>query len=148
MLVIIAETRDSVLAPAIRPAPGVIVRQVIPRGATGTVVFAHGAPLPLGQIGSPPPPVFRAGFVVGQALSFRGWSFHTRSLRSLGARTESLVPDARWLEFAAPEFADNTTRSSRNTSPRDQAWKGQPRGVCGSSAPAISETWPRPASAR
>lgn len=116
MLVIIAETRDSVLAPAIGAAPGVIVRQVIPRVAAGTIVFAHGAPLPLGQIRSPLAPGFLAGVGEGEAKLFGGWLFHTRSLRGLGARTESRVPDARRFDFAAPEFADNTTRSNVNPS--------------------------------
>ena len=34
------------------------------------------------------------------------------------------------------------------SSPTDQAWKGQPRGRCGATASAISETWPRPAASR
>src|SRR5262249_51984496 len=57
--VVVADSRDSVLAPSIRPRAGVIVREGVPGRAAGAVVFADRAPLPLGEIGPPSPPVGR-----------------------------------------------------------------------------------------
>jgi len=47
-----------------------------------------------------------------------------------------------------PDVSDKTTRSRRSSSPSDQAWNGQPRGVWGGSASAISDTCPSPAWSR
>ena len=41
-----------------------------------------------------------------------------------------------------------TRRLARRSSPSDQAWNGQPPGLCGGSPSAISETWPSPATSR
>src|SRR5665213_4082798 len=61
---------EAVLAPAIRAAAGVIVRKIFPRGAAGRIILAHRAPLPLGQIWPPAPPVLPAGLVFRLALFF------------------------------------------------------------------------------
>ena len=65
------------------------------------------------------------------------------SVRHAGAW---MSPGARGFRLAEP--GPGSTRSIRSSSPTDQAWNGQPRGVCGASPSAISETWPRPASSR
>src|SRR5262249_38251549 len=55
--VAVAEPGDPVLAPPIGAGSGVIVREGGPGGPVGRVVLADGAPLALGQVGSPAPPV-------------------------------------------------------------------------------------------
>src|SRR6266700_355358 len=57
LLVAVAYSRYSVFTPTIGPGARVIVRQVIPGGAIGTVVLAHSAPGALTHIRSPAFPV-------------------------------------------------------------------------------------------
>ena len=75
MLHVVAETGDAVLAPAIRAAARVVMWKIFPGGAAGRIILAHRAPLPLGKIRSPAPPVLRASLAVRQALCF-DISFH------------------------------------------------------------------------
>src|SRR6185437_7514760 len=49
----IADPCQSVLAPAIGPTAGHLVREIIPGVAVGAVVFADGSPLPLRKVRSP-----------------------------------------------------------------------------------------------
>ena len=49
----IAEARESVLAPSIRPAPGMVVRERIPRRSVGRVVLSNRAPLAFAEPRSP-----------------------------------------------------------------------------------------------
>src|SRR5207249_6417261 len=56
-LVVVRDAGETVLAPAVGARPGVVVGEVFPRRAPRTVVLAHGAPLPLRQVGAPAPPV-------------------------------------------------------------------------------------------
>src|SRR5690606_30610821 len=60
---IVADAGEAVFAPAIGSAAGVVVRKIVPSGAAGAVVFAHGAPLAFAKIGPPAPPGFFAAFV-------------------------------------------------------------------------------------
>src|SRR4029077_7152638 len=53
----IAEPGQAVLTPPIGPGPRLIMRQVIPGVAIGTVVLPHRAPLPLADIRPPPVPL-------------------------------------------------------------------------------------------
>ena len=53
----IAEPGQAVLTPPVRPGPRLVVRQVIPRVAVGTVILPHRAPLPLADIRPPPVPL-------------------------------------------------------------------------------------------
>src|ERR1700723_881748 len=57
VLMTIAEPRNAVFTPAVRPGSRMVVRQIIPGVAISAVVFADGAPLALGKIGSPPLPM-------------------------------------------------------------------------------------------
>src|SRR5207244_10250932 len=57
--VIVGDSGDAVLAPAVRARARVIVRKGVPGRAAGAVVLPDGAPLPLGEIRAPPPPVSR-----------------------------------------------------------------------------------------
>ena len=69
-----------------------------------------------------------------------GWS---RPARRYAALFRELVGGA-----AAAATSGAVRASARISSPSDQAWNGQPRGVCGASPSAISETCPSPASRR
>ncbi len=55
-LLVVAQAGQAVLAPAVGAAAGVVVRKIVPRGAAGAVILAHGPPLPLGEVGAPAPP--------------------------------------------------------------------------------------------
>src|SRR5262249_871316 len=54
------ETGEPVLVPPVRPAPCVVVREVLPGVAIGTVVLANGAPRTLGDVCAPALPVGQA----------------------------------------------------------------------------------------
>src|SRR5262249_39348829 len=69
-LPVVAEAGETVLAPAISAAARLIVGEIIPRGAEGAVVLAHGAPLPLAQIGPPAPQIGGAIAVLFDASPF------------------------------------------------------------------------------
>ena len=60
-LVIVAEARDAVLAPAIGPGPGLVVRHVIPGVAVRAVILPHRAPLPFAEVGPPALPALIGG---------------------------------------------------------------------------------------
>ena len=55
-LVLIAETKKTVLAPAIGATASMIVCEIIPGRSIWTVIFAHGSPLALAEIRAPAPP--------------------------------------------------------------------------------------------
>ena len=50
---VVAEARDAVFAPLVGARAGLVVGEVVPRGAAGAVVLAHGAPLPLAEVWAP-----------------------------------------------------------------------------------------------
>src|SRR5579863_8018131 len=56
----VADTEQSVFAPAVGATARVIVRKIIPAGAPGGVVLANRPPLPLGKVRTPALPVFPA----------------------------------------------------------------------------------------
>ena len=53
---VVAETRDTILAPAVGAAAGMVMRQVFPGIPVLAVILADGAPLPLTEIGAPVAP--------------------------------------------------------------------------------------------
>src|SRR5215467_15438762 len=67
-LVIVTDAADPVLTPAIGTGAGMIVREILPGGPGGAVVFAHGSPLTLGQIWPPASPVGSASLGFEQTL--------------------------------------------------------------------------------
>ena len=67
---IIRNAGQVVLAPAVSVGAGVVVWKKVPDRASETVVFAYGAPLPLGKLRSPAPPVRRALAGLGESLCF------------------------------------------------------------------------------
>jgi hypothetical protein len=72
-LIAIAQPRDSVFAPSIRPAACVVVRHVIPRVAARAVILAYRSPRAFRDVAAPPPPLRnsrRRG--VGETVVFRG----------------------------------------------------------------------------
>ena len=52
-LLVVADPAEAVLAPAIGPGTGLVVREVVPGVAVLAVVLADRPPLPLAQVGSP-----------------------------------------------------------------------------------------------
>ena len=66
----VAQAEQPVLAPAIGTAARLVVGERVPGRAVLGVVLAHGAPLPLRQVGTPALPVGGARGVVRQALLF------------------------------------------------------------------------------
>src|ERR1700735_5535569 len=76
VLVTIAETRNAVFTPTVRPGSRMVVRQIIPSVSISAVVFADGTPLPLRKVGSPALPMdfsLGAGF---EALRFGCYRWH------------------------------------------------------------------------
>src|SRR5580704_8798532 len=55
----VTEPGQAVLTPPVRPGPGMIVRQVIPRLPVRAVVLPDRPPLPLADVRPPPIPVTR-----------------------------------------------------------------------------------------
>src|SRR5439155_7101569 len=55
-LLVVRDAGDPVLPPAVGARAGVVVREILPRLARVAVVLAHGAPLPLREVGVPPLP--------------------------------------------------------------------------------------------
>src|SRR5215469_18840646 len=53
LLLVVADARQSVFAPAIRAGTSLIVREVVPGIAVAAVVLANRAPLPFAQVWSP-----------------------------------------------------------------------------------------------
>src|SRR5215813_3579179 len=53
----ITDSPNAILAPAISSRACVVMRKIIPGGATSAVVFPHCPPLPLAQVRTPPFPV-------------------------------------------------------------------------------------------
>ena len=54
---LVGDAQQAVLAPAVGARPRVVVRLVAPRVAVRRVVLADGAPLAIGEVGTPAPPV-------------------------------------------------------------------------------------------
>ena len=67
-LVVVRDTSQPVLAPAVSARARVIVREVVPGGAPRAVVLAYRAPLALGEVGAPASPVGGARLGVEQPL--------------------------------------------------------------------------------
>ncbi len=72
----IADPEQTVLAPPVGAAARMLVREVVPAGPIRGVVLAHGAPLPLREVGTESLPVALATRVLFQSIQF-----------SLGARS-------------------------------------------------------------
>jgi hypothetical protein len=66
----IGNAEQPVLAPSVGSATGVIVREVVPATTISRVVFAHGRPLPFGEIRSPAFPVLSSITILGKTDVF------------------------------------------------------------------------------
>ncbi len=55
-LLLVADAREPVLAPAVRARAGLVVGEALPRVPVGAHVLTDGAPLPLRQVRAPAPP--------------------------------------------------------------------------------------------
>ena len=66
----VSDAQQTILPPTVSAASGLLVRKVIPRIAFCRIIFADGGPLTLGEVWTPPFPVFLPGLVFLQALKF------------------------------------------------------------------------------
>jgi hypothetical protein len=80
-LIAVADARQAVLAPAVGPAAGVVVREVVPGVAVGAVVLTHRAPGALADVGAPAPPRGPSQAVVFEAVVLGGVRLHARCSR-------------------------------------------------------------------
>src|SRR5260370_4212602 len=71
-LMVIANSADPVLAPAIGAGTRLIVREILPGRAVGAVILANRAPLALAEIRSPTPPLHFDLPLVPECLVFPG----------------------------------------------------------------------------
>src|SRR5512143_968335 len=71
-LVVVADSRDAIFAPAIRPQVRVLEWEKLPRGAVLAVILANRSPCALGQVRAPAPPMLfpPQGFVQTPFLGF------------------------------------------------------------------------------
>src|SRR6516225_9606549 len=84
-LVLVGNSGEAILAPAISAAARLIVRKGIPRRSVGAVVLAHRAPLPLRQVRTPALPVCLSFLIFLQAKFFSGHGCSPASLTYLDA---------------------------------------------------------------
>ncbi len=73
---VITDPGQTIFAPAIGPGAGMVMRKKVLRGAVGTVVFAHRAPLAFGKVRPPPPPMCRALLGLLESYGFLGHKWH------------------------------------------------------------------------
>src|SRR6478609_4560565 len=84
----VAHAGHAVLAPAVGPGTGVVVREVVPRLTAGAVVLPHRPPRTLGPVGAPLVPgsrLLQAGHVIIERLhplALRTWHLATPRLLS------------------------------------------------------------------
>ena len=121
-LVVVAESGNAVLAPAIGAASRMVVGEVIPGRAVRAVILAHRAPLALADIGTPAAPVDLAVPCLEQALAFR-------------IECHGHVQTSAFVDWELCREADGDVsrafRSCRHASrvqATDHAWEGAPRG--------------------
>src|SRR5215510_14585488 len=75
MLLVVGESRQTVLAPVIGAGAGLVMAEVVPGISILAVVLPHGPPLPLAQVGAPLPPGDFTLARIRQALLLRPGSF-------------------------------------------------------------------------
>src|SRR6266702_3130097 len=94
-----------------------VVREGVPGGAAGRVVLAHGPPLTLGQVRSPPPPGRGALALLDQSLAFGGRLTQGLVVGAIGSRSAHA-----WTVSADPISVTGAgrrvTRSTSNASDR------------------------------
>src|SRR5262249_20991762 len=80
VLLVITKAPHAVLVPAIHPAAGMVVREIVPGVSVGAVLLTHGCLGALAEIGAPALPIGLARLVFYKATSFRvaGHRFITR----------------------------------------------------------------------
>jgi hypothetical protein len=69
VLMAITDAGQAVFVPTVRPRAGMIVREVLPGCARGTVIFAHGAPRAFTQIRAPAIPVLSTSIGCAQPFA-------------------------------------------------------------------------------
>ena len=133
--VVVGDPADSVLAPPVRPRPGVIVGEGVPGGAVGAVVFAHRPPLAFGQVGPPPFPVGCTilGLAEPQLFPGHGLSCAHRSNTSRGSS------DATRKATAGPAHGERRERPWTGAIWR---WRPRPGARRGARVPGARESRP------
>src|SRR5262245_35045192 len=71
VLLVITKAPHTVFVPAIRPAAGMIMGEIVPGVPVGAVVLTHGSPGALAEIGTPALPIGLARLVFYQATLLR-----------------------------------------------------------------------------
>src|SRR6185312_14148784 len=71
-LPVVREPGQPVVIPAVRPGPGVVVREVVPGAAVAGVVLPDRAPRPLGEVGAPLAPPLLPRVRLRQSCLLRG----------------------------------------------------------------------------
>ena len=70
---VVADAQQAVFAPAVGPAPGLVVREILPAVAVRRVILPHRPPLTLGQVGAPALPGLLLLCGLLQAGGFLSW---------------------------------------------------------------------------
>src|SRR5215469_668259 len=89
-LVAVADSADTVFAPAIRARARMVVREIFPRRAIAAVVFPNRAPLALGKVGSPALPILLVLAALLEAAIFYSCDSWHRAM-SLKGETLAMV---------------------------------------------------------
>ena len=117
----VADPGQAVLVPAVRPAAGIVVREVVPGRTVVAVVFAYRAPRPLAEVGPPLLPVGRARLMGGEALMFSGLSHVRLPLwQWLPALRVPVRPPGVASRRAAPRPRSRPARHSRTGGAADR----------------------------
>src|SRR5262249_29118637 len=108
----VADAEQAVLAPAVGPAAGVVVREIVPGVAGGGIVLTHRPPLAFGQVRAPAFPVGLPLVCLLQAGLFGGHGCLRRAIScfkvgELGAGSVAVTP-----ETSVEPLAQVETRNS------------------------------------
>ena len=107
-LVAIADSCEAILIPSVGPGSRLIVRKVVPCGATGAVVLENRPPGSLAQIRSPAFPVLYPAAGLIQARGFRRDVHDIRWMPNLSARFH-----ANYANVMGPETTRDGASSKR-----------------------------------
>ena len=106
-LVVVADAADPVLAPAVRSRSRMVVGEVVPRRAVIAVILAHRAPLAVGEVRPPAPPVGRLARRFCETAIFGRGSFQVRHDKdrppaAIPRRAPAEIPSGAWRNRRPP----------------------------------------------
>src|SRR6516225_3958261 len=105
---IVAKPADPILAPAIGPAPRMVMREIFPSVAVLAVILTHCAPLTLAEIRSPAPPMHASTYFL-EAHRLCGWP--SCRMRSCLCRRRHRLGSLRTVRQANTAVRDDQTLS-------------------------------------